>query len=422
MIVAAQRGFSFAEPAAAIALLAGIALLAAVVALTRESEHAFTSAIVYLGLGMVAAVLLEVLDARPLDPFADAEVIEHLAEFAVIVALFSAGLRLDRELTWKRWRTPTLLLVVVMPASIAVVAFFASVVMGLSAGAAIILGAALAPTDPVLAGDVQVGPPGEHDEPEPHFALTAEAGLNDGLAFPFLFLGLFVAAQGGASWLGTWLLADLLYAIPVGLVLGVAGGRLAAAGTLLLRDRGFIEPRFDGWIAIAAVLVVYGAAEVAGAYGFLAAFASGLAFRRRERHEELHARVHDGAQVVEHVGELALVLLLGSTVTLAGLTAPGLGGWLLVAVLLVAVRPLLCVATFAPTGLPLREAAFVGWFGVRGIGSLYYVAVAIGSGVLSAGEASVVYWTVFACIATSILVHGLTSTRLSSRVLAPAPG
>lgn len=417
MLLAAERGFSFADPFAVLVVFAGVALFAAVIALTRESEHAFTSAIVYLVLGGVAATILELLGVELLDPFRDEQVLEHLAEFAVIVALFTAGLKIDRSLTWKQWRTPTLLLLIVMPVSIALVALFASAAMGLSAGAAILLGAVLAPTDPVLAGDVQVGPPGEDDESEPHFALTAEAGLNDGLAFPFVFLGLFAAAEGGTDWLGTWVLADVLYAVPVGLAMGVLGGRLLAIVTLALRGRELIAVRFDGWLAIAAVLVVYGTTELLGAYGFLAAFTAGLAFRRWERHHEFHGRIHDGAQVVEHVSELTLVLILGSTVTLAGLAEPGLAGWLLVPVLLLVIRPLACVLTFLPTGLPLREAAFMGWFGIRGIGSVYYVAVAIGSGALTTAEEQVVYWTVFACIGVSIVVHGLTSTRFTSRLV-----
>ncbi|PTL56116.1 cation:proton antiporter [Paraconexibacter algicola] len=420
MPFAAERGFAFADPYALVLLLGGLALLAAVVALTQEQEHAFTAAVVYLVLGVAIAALLAGVGIEAIDPLADPRLIEHLAELAVIIALFTAGLKLDRALSWREWRTPTLLLVVVMPACIAAVALLGTQLLGLSAGAAILLGAILAPTDPVLAGDVQVGPPGEEREREPHFALTAEAGLNDGLAFPFVFLGLFVAARDGGDWVGTWVLADVLYAIGVGVLAGAAGGRLFASVAMRLRRRETIHVRFDGWLAVAAVLAIYGATEMLGAYGFLAAFVAGLAFRRAEREHELHARVHEGGEVVEHVAELALVLLLGSTLTLAGLQAPGVGGWVLVVALLVLVRPAACLLAFVPAGLPVREAAFIGWFGMRGIGSLYYVAVAIGAGVLSDGEEELLYWTTSACIMTSILVHGLTSTRLTARLAGTA--
>lgn len=416
MVLAADRGFSFADPYALAVLFVGIALFAAVVALTKERERAFTSAIVYLCLGLVGALLIELLGVELLDPLEDAQVIEHLAEFSVIVALFAAGLKLERRLGWRSWRSPAILLAVVMPVTIGLVALFASVAMGLSLGAAVLLGAVLAPTDPVLAGDVGVGPPGDKDEPEPHFALTSEAGLNDGLAFPFVFLGLFIAAEGGSGWLGEWLLADVLYAIPVGIVLGILGGRVLAIASLALRRRELMAPRFDGWLAIAAVLAVYGATELVGAYGFLAAFAAGLSFRRYERHHEFHGRIHAGAEVVEHFSELALVMLLGSTLTLAGLSEPGIAGWLLIPLLLVVIRPLVTIVSFAPTRLPLAERAFIGWFGIRGIGSFYYVAVALEAGVLAAHEATVVYWTVFACVGVSIVAHGLTSSSLTRRL------
>ena len=134
--------------------------------------------------------------------------------------------------------------------------------IGLSLGAAVMLGAVLAPTDPVLAGDIGVGPPGDEAEHEPNFALTAEAGANDGLAAPFVLLGIFIAEKGGAGWLGEWLLADVLYACAAGVAIGAAVGWGAAWSVHVLRDRELLAPTFDGYHAIATALVIYGVAEV----------------------------------------------------------------------------------------------------------------------------------------------------------------
>ena len=169
-------------------------MLVAILALTHQRPRAYSASIVYLAMGGVGAAGVALLDASWLDLVEDSETVERMSELAVIVALFATGLRLDRRLTWRAWRSTALLLAVVMPLTIAAVAAFGALGMGLSAGAVIVLGAALAPTDPVLAGELGVGPPGERDETEPAFALTSEAGLNDGLAFPFLLLGLVVAA------------------------------------------------------------------------------------------------------------------------------------------------------------------------------------------------------------------------------------
>jgi NhaP-type Na+/H+ or K+/H+ antiporter len=413
--LSAAPGFEFGDLYAVGLLAVGVALLLAVVALSRERDQAFTSATVYLLMGAGFSIGLQALDVNLIEPLQDWRLIERAAEFAVVIALFSAGMRLDRRLSWRNWSSTTRLIAVAMPLTIAAVAVLGNVVMGLSWGAAIVLGAALAPTDPVLAGEIQVGPPGEGGEEEPRFALTSEAGLNDGLAFPFIFLGLLVAGSEGTS-LANWLVADVAYAIPVGVLVGAIAGWGLGAATSWLRDREWLLAEYDGWLAVAGVLAIYGAAEIVGAYGFLAAFAGGLAFRRRERGHEYHGPVHKGISVVERVSELALVLLLGSTVTIAGLAEPGIAGWFVAVALLLLVRPAAVLVSFAGSRVPRVERLFVGWFGVRGIGSFYYVAVAIGAGVLSATEATTLYWTVIVCVGLSIILHGLSTTPASRRI------
>ncbi len=413
---AADPGFSSGDPYALAQLFVGLVVFAAVVALSQQHERAISPAVVYLVLGAVAAGLVRALGVDWLDPIEDAALIERLAEFAVIVALFGAGLRLDRPLRWREWSSTARLILVVMPLTIGAIAAFGTAAMGLSLGAAVILGAVLAPTDPVLASDVQVGPPGEQEEPEPQFALTSEAGINDGIAFPFIFLGVFIAAEGGTGWMSEWLAADVLYAVVVGIALGAAAGYLTAAGARWLRDRDLLLAQFDGWLSLASVLAVYGATELVGAYGFLAAFAGGLAFRRHELGHESHSRVHAGAETVEKIAELTLVLLLGSLVTFGGLGTPGVAGWLLVPLLLVAIRPLATLAAFARSSVPLRERAFIGWFGIRGIGSFYYAAAVIDSQVLAETEAVKVFWSVVVLVGLSIVAHGLTATSLSRRL------
>ena len=417
-LIAAEKGFSFADVYAVGLLFCGVAVLAAIGALSHQHERAFSASLIYLGLGVGSAVAIEVLGIGWLSPIGDAELLERVSELAIVIALFATGLKLDRPLTWESWSSVARLLALAMPLTIAAVALFGSAVMGLSLGSALVLGAILAPTDPVLAGDVGVGPPGDEDEREPNFSLTGEAGLNDGLAFPFLFLGLFVAEEGGSDWLVSWLLADVLYAVLAGLAIGAVGGYLMSATAVELRKRELLGAHFDGWLAVPAVLLLYGATEIAGAYGFLAAFAGGVGFRHYEHGHEYNRRVHDGAETVEKFGELAVILLIGSMVGTAGLAAPGISGWLLVPVLLVLIRPLSVAASLARSGLPAAERGFIAWFGVRGIGSLYYAAVAVVAGVLPSEEMETVVWTALACVMVSIVVHGLTATPVSRRMTA----
>ena len=158
----------------------------------------------------------------------------------------------------------TRLLVLAMPLTMAGIALFGTQVMGLSLGAALLLGAMLSPTDPVLAGDIGVGPPGDEAEHEPNFALTAEAGGNDGLAAPLVLIGIFVAEEGGTGWIDKWFVADLVYACAAGVAIGAVVGWAAAWSVHWLRDRELLAPAFDGYHAVATALVLYGAARDRG--------------------------------------------------------------------------------------------------------------------------------------------------------------
>ena len=414
---AVAEGFSFGGPFYLGLLVAGLAVMAAVGALSHQHAHAFSASVIYLVIGLGAALIVEAVGIDWLKPSEDSRLLEHLSELALIIALFGTGLKLDRALTVREWSGVGRLLLVAMPLTIGAVALFGSLVMGLGAGAAIMLGACLAPTDPVLAGDIGVGPPGDEEEREPNFSITGEAGLNDGLAIPFLLLGAFVAGEEGSGWVIEWLAADVVYAIGLAVALGAGVGYGLAAMAVRLRDRRLFDPRYDGWLAVAAVLVIYGLTELASADGFVAAFAGGVAFRRYEHDHEYNARVHDGADMVEKFAELALVLLIGSLVTLDGLQAPGLDGWLLVPLLLLVLRPASVAVALLRSGLPAAERAWIGWFGVRGVGSVNYAAVTLGLGVLSAQEGAAVFWTTIVAVIVSIVVHGVTATPLSRRWL-----
>ena len=415
--LAADPGFSFADEYTLALVGFGVALFAAIGALSHQHERAFSASVIYLGLGLIAAVALSLLEIPPLDRVGDAALIEHITELALVIAVFSTGLAIERRVSWSGWRSVAGLIGIVMPLSIAAVAAFGYYAMDLSLGAAILLGALLCPTDPVLAGDVGVGPPGDTFEDEPRFNLGTEAALNDGLASPFILLGMFVAAEGGSDWVLEWVAADVVYAIAVGGVLGAAGGYVMGGLAVRLRNADFLDRRLDYYFAIPTVLVIYGAAEFAGAYGLVAAFTGGLAFRRYEFGHEQNRHVHEGAEVIEKFGELVVILLLGSMVTLAGLQVPGLAGWLLVPLLLLVIRPVLVMALFARSRMTLGERAFLAWFGVRGVAAIYYVVLIIGAGVLAPGEESTLFWTATACVMVSIVVHGISATPLMRRLL-----
>ncbi|MDN5750476.1 MAG: cation:proton antiporter [Pseudonocardia sp.] len=421
MTAALGTGFSFAATPAVVALVLGVVVFVAIGALTYERERAYSSALIYLVVGLAAAGVIDAFGLGWFELMRHPHVLERVAEVTLVFALFATGLRIA-PLRRSVSVATALLLGVVMSVTVAAVAAFGVLAMGLSLGAAIILGGILAPTDPVLAGSLGANPPGEAEDEQRDapIALSVESGFNDGVAFPFVVLGVFVAQRGGIGWLVEWALVDVLYGIGVAVVVGVLGGVGIAAAACALRARGLVAAELDGWVAIGAALAIFGAAQLAGSYGFVAVFLGGVAFRRYERGRDYTREIHDSADVVRNFAELATILLFASMVNFAALAGrPGLAGWLLVPLLLLVIRPLAVLLTLtAVRGMPLRERAFLAWFGVKGVASLYYVGAVVAAAVLSSDETATVAWTAIAAVIVSIVAHGLTSSWLRTKLLA----
>ncbi|MEV7398513.1 cation:proton antiporter [Aeromicrobium sp. NPDC092404] len=413
-------------------LLGGTALLIAVVLPYALRTAALSPPVVLLGLGALIGLLPGIDDAT-FSPIEQRVFVEHLAEFTVLVALMGVGLALDRPLsfrsftTWRRWGATWRLLAIAMPLTIAGVALLGWWVMGLAPATALLLGAALAPTDPVLASDVQVEGPttteADEDEidedDEVRFALTSEAGLNDGLAFPFVYAAILLAGTGPVTeWGVHWFAWDLVGKVVVGAVLGTAVGWVLAK-VAFRSNRPSLRAADSGepLLALAAVLLAYGVTEVAHGYGFLAVFACAMTMRSAERGHDYHALMHDVVERLERLLTLIVLLLLGVALTnglLAGLT------WQAVVVavlLLLVVRPVSgMIALFAGrrdlrvggNTLGRRERAATAFFGVRGVGSIFYLAYAAGHADFD--DLPLLWSTVGLAITLSVILHGVTAT------------
>lgn len=387
----------------------------------------FSPAMLYLGTGALlgphAAGMVD------LHPIADAVTLERLTEIAVIISLFTAGLKLRVPLRDRLWRAPLRLALVTMGLTIAAVAVVGVTLLGLSLGAAMLLGAVLAPTDPVLASDIQVE--SEHDTETVRFGLTGEASLNDSAAFPFVMLGLGllgVHELGVAGW--RWLAVDVVWAVVAGIGVGAACGLAIAHLVLFIRRHHREAIGLDEFLALGLVAVAYGLALLIHAYGFLAVFAAGHALRR---YESRHARgrapvggVAAGAadtsapmagavlafnEQIEHVAELVLVLCIGAMLPAVSWPAHGVT---FLALLMLVIRPVAVWLGLRGAGLSGVQVAFMSWFGIRGIGSLYYLSFALALGFAGA-EARLLADITLMAIATSIVVHGISVTPLMRR-------
>lgn len=359
----------------------------------------------------IGALLFSTVDVGfvPL-PAAHLEIVEFGAEFVVLVALMGAGLKIDRVIGWRRWRVTWRLLGITMPLSIAVITGLGMAGLGLSLATALLLGAVLAPTDPVLAADIQVGPPRTGDEDDARFGLTAEAGLNDGLAFPFVALALTLLASGTAdeAWFGDWVWHAVVWEIVGGTAVGVAIGWLFGWLSFRLPAGQHLARTGDGIIALAATFVAYGCAEMIDSYGFIAVFVAGLTLRHSHRDHDFQRDMYDLVEQVERLAMMALLLLFGGALV-SGLLAPL--GWrevgFAVAVLLIA-RPVAGLLGMVRSDVPRRERWILAIFGIRGVGSVYYLAYAVNHGTVP--EADRLWAIVGLIILGSVLLHGFTVT------------
>jgi NhaP-type Na+/H+ or K+/H+ antiporter len=372
-----------------------------------------------------------------LDPLQDAPFLERVSEVAVIISLFTAGLKLRIPLSDRRWRPPLRLAFGSMTATVVAIAFSGVYGMGLSWGAAILLGAVLAPTDPVLASDVQVEHPFDYDPLR--FSLTGEAGFNDGSAFPFVMLGLgLLGLHPIGDWGVRWFFVDVVWAIAGGLLIGTLLGTAVARGVLYLRRVHREAVGLDDFLALALIGLSYGVALFCSTYGFLAVFAAGLALRRIERHQrpeeenESESVFETGqskeeaatdpdkapaamAEVVLHfteqlerMGELVIVVLIGSM--LSWKFVPWQAIWF-VPLLLLIIRPASVYLGLLGSSVPSLEKRFTAWFGIRGIGSVYYVMYAV-SHEVPEGAARTLIGLTLATLVVSALAHGITVTPL----------
>jgi len=327
----------------------------------------------------------------------------------VIIALMGAGLKIDRVFSFKHWNMAWRLLLITMPLSILAIMGVAQWVLGTGVVASLLLAASLAPTDPVLAADVQVGGPKQGGEDTVRFALTSEAGLNDGFAFPFVHLAiaLSLAASTGEDWFVQWLSFNVVWETVAGVGCGWLIGRLF--GWLTFKMPGdTLAKTGDGLIAIAATFISYGVSELIHCYGFFAVFVTALTLRGAHRDHEFQRDMHDITEQVERIAMMVLLLAFGGSLV-TGLPAPV--GWteILAAVLILfVVRPLTGLFGMIGTRATRREKLTIAFFGIRGVGSFYYLAYGLNHGQFAEADR---LWTILSLVVImSVVMHGLTVT------------
>lgn len=419
-------------------VLIGLGLMVAVGLERYLAKRSWLSLpIVFVAIGWaVFSLPLGLPSVNPATDWVDAASLEYLTEFIVIVSLMAAGIAIDRPLGWKNWKQVWPLLAITMPLTIAAVALWGWWAMGLAPASAILLGAALAPTDPVLARSVSVGPPGGSERHDVRFSLTVEAGLNDGLAFPFVHLA--IAAIGMATlgwWTVGWVAEDVVWRVAAGVAVGYAVGR---AGAWYVFERGADElpeaadeeeeetdeaesdeppteySTSEGLIVLGTLLLAYGLAEMVHGYGFLAVFVGAVITRQRENASRYHKMSHHFIDQIEKI-VLVLVLFGFGGMLASGVLRPLDWPTAAMALLLVfAIRPLAGLVGESINGLPLHGKLAVAFLGIRGMGSIYYLAYAQNNAEFQ--QLDMLWAGACFVILVSVVVHGVTTVRFMRSV------
>ncbi len=418
------------------ALVIGALLITMALSSTLLKRLPLSTAMLYLAAGALLGPLGWALMSP--HPLLHAAILEKVTEVAVLVSLFAAGLKLGLPLSDKHWRMPIRLVCISMTLTVALIAAIGVLGFGLSLGAAILLGGILAPTDPVMAADIQVKNASDHDWLR--FSLTGEGGLNDGAAFPFVMLGLGLLGLHDLGAYGLhWLAIDVLWAVAGGLLIGAAMGGLVGMLVVYLRSRHRESVGLDEFLALGLIALSYGIAVLSHAYGFLAVFTAGLALQRVREQDAYGGRgivgfagLHDKKtqdecatdpehasaymmqavrgfnEQLERVGEVGVVLVVGAMLAFTKITASTL--WFALIVFVV-VRPLSVWLGLFGVPISQDQRILISWFGIRGIGSIYYMFYAINHGLPAVMAEQIVNITL-AMVTTSIVLHGISITPL----------
>lgn len=336
---------------------------------------------------------------------------EKVTELVVIIALMGAGLKIDRILGWRSWMTTWRLLAISMPLTIGAIALVGWSFLGLGLASALLLGSALAPTDPVLASDIQVGPPLSGEKSEVRFALTSEAGLNDGLSFPFVHLAIAIAATAatGEAWFRDWLAIDVAWRLIAGAGLGWATGKLLGYLTFHLPKRASIAHTGDGFVVLGITCLSYGLIEMAHGYGFVGVFVTALTLRHAERDSGYHESLHDFAEQIERLLMMVVLVCFGAAIA-EGTVFRALDANVVFAALAIIflVRPIAGWIGLLGSPILTKEKAIIAFFGVRGLGSFYYLAYALGHA--NFAKAEILWVTVSLVVLISVMLHGIAVT------------
>jgi sodium/hydrogen antiporter len=369
-------------------------LLAVVAALSGLMKGTVLSASV---LSVALGILLAATGVVHVDA-TDRSIVE-LIELALILTLFSDGMFVERELLRRHWSPVARALVIAMPITMALLGLAAKVLFpDLSWAEALLLGAVLSPTDPVVTSAVVAS---RLVPSAVRHTLNLESGLNDGLALPFVLFFLVLASPGGdAGTEAAKLAGEAVVGATIGLGLGALAGRLHHH-----LPGGGLTQRYEGIYAVGFALVAFGLAEVSFGNGLIAAFVCGIAMAAVER--DVPQGFVEFAENTSAILQVLTFFVFGALIVATGFhhSVPPLVLFVLFA--LIVARPAAVLLSFIRTGIPRPQKLFMAWFGPKGVASMLFALFVLKSDV---GDATLIFDVAAVTIIASIVAHGLTDT------------
>ncbi|MBD2361166.1 sodium:proton antiporter [Anabaena minutissima FACHB-250] len=399
-------------------LIIGLLLLVVTLGSGWITRLPLSFALIYLLMGMfLGSEGLGMIPLRENNVF-NAKVLERLTEFVVIISVFSCGLKIIHPMRLRVWNITARLIGFLMPISILGLAIVGRLFLGMNWGEGILLGAILAPTDPVLASEVQLTDTNDRDELR--FGLTSEGGLNDALAFPFVYFGIYAIQDNNwHNWLKDWLVIDLIWAITAAIVMGFLVAKVIVLVDQKIQKKRSADALMEDFIAISAILITYSLTEIINGYGFLAVFVAGLIIQDSYRNPDKPMAQLEFIERLERLLEVGTILLLGSILLWQPMLNYASQSVIVIVFLFLVIRPVgAWISTIGQRPLRSHRRSFhpatrllFGWFGIRGVGSLYYLAYAFSHG-LKGEVIEQISWITYTTIVASVVLHGISATPL----------
>jgi NhaP-type Na+/H+ or K+/H+ antiporter len=415
-------------------ILIGLLLIGMALSSTFIKRLPLSEAIIYLLVGVaLSSSGIALLD---IDIHEHTAVLEHIAEIALLISLFSAGLKLQLPLRHRHWLLSIRLATIALLITVTLIAIL-GIAFGLPLGAAIVIGATLAPTDPVLASDVQVENAADRDHLR--FSLTGESGFNDGIALPLVVLGLGLISGGPDFAFTRWLGVNVAWSIVAGFAIGALVGSVIGRLVIHLRTRQKEAVGLDEFLVVGVLALTWGACVLCAASPFLAVLAAGLAMPRSthvaistkplpehklEHAAELATDPQHAAPLmiravlgfneqIERIAEVTVVILVGALLPMIHIDAMVIT---IAVALIFVIRPLAVMVTVMGMRIEQSQRRMLAWFGIRGIGSVYYLFYAMSHGFPDSLHQTFLA-AVLLTVALSIVLHGISVTPLMSRYL-----